>query len=113
MVNRPRARGTAFETAVVRWLNENGYAAERRALAGSLDKGDIAGVPDWTCELKNVKKPAYPQWIREAEAERINAGTRYGVVLAKPHLVGLGSPDGWVAAMPAPQWLRIVKQLNW
>ena len=46
MTNRPKAIGTAAETAVVRYLAAHGFpAAERRALHGATDLGDITGTP--------------------------------------------------------------------
>jgi hypothetical protein len=50
-MNKSKIKGTAYETAVVRHLNDNGFPyAERRALAGNLDKGDIAGIPSVVME---------------------------------------------------------------
>ena len=41
MTNRPKAIGTAAETAVVRYLAAHGFpAAERRALHGATDLGE-------------------------------------------------------------------------
>jgi Holliday junction resolvase len=54
-VSASRAKGTRFETAICAYLNAEGFPAiERRALAGSADKGDIAGLPV-AVEAKNVK----------------------------------------------------------
>lgn len=47
MTNRPKAIGTAAETAVVRYLAAHGFpAAERRALHGATDHGG-ARCPKW------------------------------------------------------------------
>lgn len=41
-----KRKGTSWESAIVQFLKENGVAhAERRALAGNADRGDIAGIP--------------------------------------------------------------------
>ncbi|MER5252936.1 hypothetical protein [Streptomyces sp. NPDC002855] len=46
MVNRPKAKGTAAETAVVRWLVSMGWTdARRNVLAGRDDDGDIDPIP--------------------------------------------------------------------
>ena len=43
-MNKAKAKGTAFETAVVRFLaDETGAWVERRALSGTNDKGDLIG----------------------------------------------------------------------
>ena len=40
-----KSKGTAWETAIVRFLKDRGWPnAERRALGGANDRGDIAGV---------------------------------------------------------------------
>jgi hypothetical protein len=41
-------------------------------------------------ECKNVKRDALPQWIREAETERVNDGAFVGVVCHKRH--GVSDP---------------------
>jgi len=46
-----RAKGTAWETAIVGYLRGRGAPhAERRALNGSNDRGDIAGIPGLVIE---------------------------------------------------------------
>lgn len=112
-MSRARQKGTLFETTVARWLNSLGFVVERRALHGNTDRGDIIGLPGWAVEIKNVRTPSYQAWLREAEAERVNSGSEYAVVLHKPHGVGVENPDGWVAVMSASQWARIVKSLQW
>ena len=53
MTNRPKAIGTAAETAVVRYLAAHGFPnAERRALHGATDLGDITGTPSLCWEVK-------------------------------------------------------------
>src|SRR4051812_9598235 len=72
--NRSKAKGTAFETAFVRWLQTKGFPfAERRALRGSRDCGDIAGVAGWVLELKSTQA-LRPDFVDEAEREAANAG---------------------------------------
>jgi len=73
-VNRSKQRGTAFETRVVKYLQERGFVnAERRALAGTLDKGDITGLPGVVIECKNVKAIDLAGWMDETLAEQKNA----------------------------------------
>ena len=45
-MSRQRKKGTAFETALVRWLRERlgDGRIERRALHGSRDIGDVYGL---------------------------------------------------------------------
>lgn len=46
MTNRPKQRGTAAETAVLRYVRDRGYPwAHRLALTGNADQGDISLLP--------------------------------------------------------------------
>lgn len=83
-MNRSRAKGTAFETDVVRYMNAHGFPyAERRALAGNLDKGDITGVPGWVFELKNCQRIELGEFMSEAETEAVNARCADYAVIVK------------------------------
>ena len=84
MTNPSKQKGTTFETAIVNYLNANGYPyAERRALAGSVDKGDIAGLPGIVIEAKATKALAVSTHLAETEAERQNAKADYGILIWK------------------------------
>ena len=88
MTNRPKAIGTAAETAVVRYLAAHGFpAAERRALHGATDLGDITGTPSLCWEVKggDAAKDAsdnqIADWMDEAQTEAGNAGATYGFLI--------------------------------
>ena len=52
-MSRSKDIGTRAEAAVVRYLCANGWAnAERRALRGSADWGDVTGTPGLVWEVK-------------------------------------------------------------
>lgn len=79
-----RAKGTAWESAIVEYLRDNGVPyAERRALGGAYDRGDIAGVPGVVIEAKSASRVDLAGWVAEAETERANDGAAHGVVWAK------------------------------
>lgn len=79
-----KQKGTRAETELVNWLRINGFPdAERRALSGNVDKGDIAGVCSLAIEVKNCKAFTPAEWIDEALAEQRNAGASYHLVVAK------------------------------
>ena len=87
MVNRAKQKGTAFETAVVRYLSaETGAWVERRALAGAEDKGDLIGdgcLSEWCLELKDHKQINLAGFVDEAEVEGRNAGSRWFAAIVK------------------------------
>lgn len=68
-----RKKGTAFETAVVDYLRAHGHPyAERRAVRGVRDAGDIAGVIGWCLEVKNHRELSLGEWAGEAQREAVN-----------------------------------------
>lgn len=104
LMSASRRKGTAFETAVVRYLQEQGYLAERRALSGRLDKGDIAGVPGWTLECKAERAIDLAGYMGEAAQEAANAGTDLYAAVVKRR--GKSVKDAYVV-MPLEIFLRI------
>lgn len=84
MSNPSKQKGTAAETKVARYLQEHGIDAERRALSGSSDKGDIlvrypAGGGR-IIEVKTGQQTANPsrtqieEWLDQTHKEMMNAG---------------------------------------
>lgn len=98
---RPRKKGTAWETAIVSYLRAHGAPhAERRALGGARDRGDIAGLPGIVIEAKAATRVDLAGWLAEAEAERCNDHADIAIVWAKR--VGKTSPDhGYIVTTPA------------
>lgn len=99
-MSKSKAKGTAAETAVVSFLASNGFPyAERRALNGAVDLGDITGIPGIVLEVKNCKEYTFGAWMRETEVERDNARADYGILVVKPKGVGATRVDQWWACM--------------
>ncbi len=82
MTNTSKRKGTSFEVAVVDYLRANGFPfAERRALRGTNDAGDVAGVVGWVIEAKNHRALDLGPWLTEAAKEAANDGvSRFAVV---------------------------------
>lgn len=98
MANPSKQKGTAAETAVVNYLHERGFVnVERRALAGQLDKGDIAGLAGFAVEVKACKAMQLASWVAEAQVEAFNAHVPYGVVWHKR--TGRSQPADWYVTM--------------
>lgn len=89
-MNPAKSRGTRFESLVCSYLNGKlGYShpadwrlIKRAAQTGAKDVGDAHAFPV-VLEMKDVKSPAVPTWLRQADAEAVNAGFPYGVVVHK------------------------------
>jgi hypothetical protein len=117
-VSAARAKGTAAETAVVRFLQANGYPhAERRALAGSQDRGDIAGIPGLVVEVKNAARTELAAWVDEAIDESLvghngmdasGRVTDIGVVWHKRR--GKGHPGDWYVTMDGWNFLAFLER---
>ncbi|MFE9381749.1 hypothetical protein ACFYMO_00710 [Streptomyces sp. NPDC007025] len=90
MANPSKARGTRWESAIRDYLNGTlGYShptdwrlVKRQAQEGAKDVGDLHAWP-FILEAKDVKSPAVPTWLRQADQEAANAGFPYGVVIHK------------------------------
>lgn len=98
-MSKQRAKGTAAETAVVRYLNDHGFPyAERRALHGTNDKGDVTGLGPVVLEVKNHTAFDLAGWVRELETEIRNANAETGAVVAKRR--GTTDAAAWYAILP-------------
>lgn len=103
-------RGTRWETAIVTYLRGAGFPlAERRALAGTADKGDIAGLPV-VVEAKNCRRDELPGWVDEAQAEAVNAGVDVGVVWH--HRRGKSSPAEGFVTMSGAAFVRLLRAVS-
>lgn len=83
-MSRSRAKGTAWESCVVDFLQRSGAThAERRALNGAKDRGDIAGVQGVVIEAKSCARIELGEWLKEANTEALNDGADLDVVWIK------------------------------
>jgi len=111
-VSRSKDKGTRWESAIVDYLTEHGFPhAERRALTGSQDRGDIAGVPGWVLEAKNCARDALGGWIDEATTEQANDGADYAAVWH--HRRGKASPADGFVTMTGASFLRLIRQAGY
>lgn len=97
-MSKSRQKGTLAETAVVAYAKLRGFIhAERRALSGKNDRGDIAGIPGVCLEIKNQARFDLAGWTNEAQAEAVNAGAPIWFVVAKRPGKGTLKVDEWYA----------------
>lgn len=83
-MSKARTKGTTAERDVVAYLRKAGWPdAERRALAGNKDKGDVAGIPGVCIEIKAQERPMLAKWARELQVEMANAGAGFGLLVVK------------------------------
>ena len=108
-MSKSKQKGTSFESHVVDFLKKNGFPnAERRALTGALDKGDITGVGSLVFECKNHAQLAFSAWLEEAEVERVNADADFGIVVAKRR--GRGKAEEQYVVMALGSFVELLKR---
>lgn len=83
-MSKAKAKGTTAERDAVKYLRSAGWpGAERRALSGNKDRGDIAGVPHVCIEVKAQARPEIAKWARELAVETVNAEADFGLLVVK------------------------------
>ena len=94
--------GTWAETKVKRYLNDHGFPeAERRALHGSSDVGDILVCPGIIAEVKgghaaeDASDYQLRKWCAETETERLNADAHHAFLVVKRKGCGPAKIGGW------------------
>lgn len=103
-----KRKGTAWESAIVDYLRTNGVPhAERRALNGAKDRGDVAGIPGICLEAKSAARHELAAWVDEAETERRNDGAAIGAVWVKRR--GKTSPGAGFVVMTGEQLVALLR----
>lgn len=95
MSNPSKQKGTRAETRVVNYLTAHGLKAERKALKGSKDEGDIQVYGTdmyedlWTLEVKTGKQTAnynrkqLQEWFEQSITEGINCNQACLLVIVR------------------------------
>jgi Holliday junction resolvase len=96
MSTKSKAKGTTAEREVVRYLQNWWPAAERRALSGNKDKGDVAGIPGVVIEVKAAATQLIGPWQRETLTEMANAGVDACMLVVKRPYKPVYRWDAWL-----------------
>lgn len=104
MTTKSKARGTATERMAVRHLQTAWPEAERRALAGKFDRGDIIGVPHTTIEVKGERANRLPEWKFETLTEQRNNGDLLCLLIVRRDYQPVGRWDAWMPASQLSDW---------
>lgn len=93
MANKSKAKGTAAETKVARYLSGRGLPTKRKALAGSLDEGDLCMTlpngKEITIEVKtgkqtwNYNRRQMMDWKLQTLVEGANSHCRAVLVIVR------------------------------
>lgn len=112
MSNPSKAKGTAWETALVRYLTDRTALPLRRvAQAGRLDTGDIHGIHDWIIQAKAWSRwgrADVERWVRDAAAQAAAAGERFGAVIVKAPNKPVGDS---ITILPTSVFAEMIRRL--
>ena len=113
MTNRPKAKGTALETAIVRHVIDFGLPALRVTLHGAYDRGDVhvhdADGRLHVIEAKNTPtRLDLPGALAELAVEKVNAGADRGVVVFKRK--GTTDVGRYYAVQEFDDWLATLRR---
>ena len=111
-MNKSKAKGTSWESAIVNYLQQWAFKARRKVLSGAQDKGDIEipELPYLVIEAKNEKRYFLAEYIKEVLAETENAGREIGWVWM--HRQGKSDPaDGYVL-MDGRTAIKVLQKLK-
>ena len=108
-----KRKGTAAESAVVAYLRDRGAVhAERRALHGANDRGDVTGIPGVCIEVKNHQHIDLAAFVDEAQRESWNGPVpEVGAAWIKRR--GKGSPGDWYVAMTGEQFVTLLTEAGY
>lgn len=107
-MSRSKTKGTAWETAICRFLTTEGFPhVERRALHGGNDRGDIAGIPGLVIEAKNTQRDQLAAWVDEAAIEQANDGAEFSAVWH--HRRGKASPADGFVTLTGATFVRLLR----
>jgi Holliday junction resolvase len=112
-----KAKGSKFETDVVKYLRKLGHSASRLAKAGSKDEGDVVTIiagQTYILECKNRKSINLPQFWAEAQTEAANYAKARGLPVIPPAFVIVkrrqhGIEKAWVI-QDLDQWVQNVQK---
>lgn len=111
-MNPSKDKGTKFETRVSRYLNGQGVPAERMALKGSADEGDLRAVSRCgpvSIECKDRKRISLKEWFEEAERESRNAGCAMPMLIIHRQGCGQASTGSNYAVMRLEDAARLMR----
>ena len=111
-MSKSKAKGTKLESEVVTYLRQTGWpSAERRALTGTNDQGDITGVPGVTIECKSRNGFFPSEWCDQLDREMANTHDAVGFVVAKRR--GTTEVGDYFALMPVHVLVDLLREAGY
>ncbi|MFI7069529.1 hypothetical protein [Micromonospora sediminicola] len=106
-----KAKGTRWETALVRLFRAAGIRAYRPAQEGFRDTGDLHGLDPFIGQAKDWRswEAAIREGLDGAETQRVNARQDYGVAFVKR---ARRSTGGGYAVLTVATFVRLLLRLR-
>jgi hypothetical protein len=98
---------SAFVTYLSRWVPH----VERRRLAGTSDRGDIAGTPGICWEIKSGARLDLAGWLTELSCEVAHDHATHGVLVIRPK--GRPDPEQWWTVLTMPDLVALLIEAGW
>lgn len=118
MVNKPKKIGTAAESATLKRVKRYFPRADRAALHGAGDIGDLLNTGDFCFEVKggdaarNAAQSAtsreIDRWYEEAVREAKNAGATFPVLVVQRRGVNYPDAGRWWAIISAAHFAHLM-----
>ncbi len=111
MTSPEKAKGDAFERAVVDYLQTHGHRYAQRAFGAGRrdDQGDVLGLPGVVLQVKNHRRLELAAWVDQAEEQRARARADLAVVVAKRR--GKPAADSYVV-LSLGAFARLLAELD-
>ena len=115
MTSREKAKGSAFEERVARFLSDALGIDVRRLIAGGRDdQGDLWGLTvrgrPVAIECKNHARMELGRWVDEADREAANAGACCGVVVHHRRGCGVAKFGRTYVTMTLDSFVELTKE---
>ena len=110
MTSPQKRKGHAAERAVVKYLREHGFKADRIQAGTHKDVGDISGIPGVVFEVKDRKQHNWSEYFEQLHSQLMNADAYAGALVIKRP--GVTDPRGWIAAMEFHEFVRLIGLLE-
>lgn len=123
-MNKPKAQGTAWETAFVRMAQDAGLIAQRLPEGGANDAGDVwlIDTPSRDSHYNDVAVVAWSRLVHNGEGRRVPDGARSVVVMSTDAFLDLalrasntnivGDPVAFVVECKATEKLNVTRALG-
>lgn len=90
-------KGTKAETAVVRYAIQCGWPhAERRALSGTGDRGDITGIIGVCIQVKDVADPKFSKWFKDTLEQAGRCDDALPILIHKRRMKNIRKWDAYI-----------------